>query len=82
MGIEEEGFRRIVRLLLGFVEKVFPLPSRCRSPFLSALLFISFSLRTAIFICWRLGLMLTVLVEQDKHAKQLAEKLAARLCKM
>lgn len=54
--MEEESFRRIVRFLLGFVEKVrqFHLLDERRVPDANDVL-------------------------QDKHAKQLAEKLAARL---
>lgn len=54
--MDEESFRRIIRFLLGFVEKVHLHPYGCgRSSFAN-------------------GHIL-----QDKHAKQLAEKLAARL---
>jgi condensin complex subunit 1 len=52
--VEEEAFRRIVKFLLGFIEKV-----------------------CVASTCFDLNRMLTVM--QDKHAKQLASKLAARL---
>jgi condensin complex subunit 1 len=56
--MEEESFRRVVKFLLGFVEKV------GFHHFASYL---------------HLGFLLTYISPQDKHAKQLAEKLAARL---
>ena len=71
--IEEESFRRIVRFLLGFVEKVrlfsffFCLPPYYAPP--------QISLSVGRLVGW----LLTPPVEQDKHAKQLADKLAARL---
>jgi condensin complex subunit 1 len=59
--MDEESFRRIVKFLLGFVEKVrFPCP-RCYR--------------------FRSDLFTNALSLQDKHAKQLAEKLAARLAR-
>lgn len=57
-GMEEESFRRIVRFLLGFVEKVFSNPLQLYTN----------SIRS-----------IANNKLQDKHAKQLAEKLAARL---
>jgi condensin complex subunit 1 len=55
--MEEENFRRIVRFLLGFVEKVSTSHGPC---------------------C---GLSSSLTGQQDKHAKQLSEKLAARLAR-
>jgi condensin complex subunit 1 len=54
--MEEESFRRVIRFLLGFVEKVsFRMTGLCIEYFGE------------------------LTISQDKHAKQLAEKLAARL---
>lgn len=59
--MDEESFRRIIRFLLGFVEKVsIPSPGRHDE---------------AIEGTW------LIICKQDKHAKQLAEKLAARLAR-
>lgn len=60
--LAEESFRRIVRFLLGFVEKV------CL-PY-----FFEYRRDAVQCVC---GMLTTR--EQDKHAKQLADKLAARL---
>ncbi len=86
-GIGEESFRRIVRFLLGFVEKVClsfspplffsfglpPLfPPRC--------LFWPSSLWSVDCVALEIWLLTpSFSLEQDKHAKQLADKLAARL---
>lgn len=53
--MEEESFRRVVRFLLGFVEKVSSL------------------------VTWVCFMTKSTNIRQDKHARQLAEKLAARL---
>lgn len=64
-GMEEESFRRVVRFLLGFVEKV------------------CFDTLFPPFSPWRdfvvAGMLTISCNKQDRHAKQLADKLAARL---
>lgn len=58
--MDEESFKRVIKFLLGFVEKVSLLAGPCPELILTFSFFFS---------------------AQDKHAKQLAEKLAARLAR-
>lgn len=67
--MDEESFRRIVRFLLGFVEKV----RRFRILTIYACFLVARADSCVFFS------LLTV--QQDKHARQLAEKLAARLAR-
>lgn len=66
--MEQESFRRIVKFLLGFVEKVSIANGSLRSS-------------RAVLSMLRRWMADTILQKQDKHAKQLAEKLAARLAR-
>lgn len=72
--LAEESFRRIIKFLLGFVEKVSPHFLCPRSPFPRS----PHLNPTTLLRCYPQTTRLTR-YEQDKHAKQLADKLAARL---
>lgn len=76
--LAEESFRRIVRFLLGFVEKVW-----FRHPLFFFFLVCSTKIRRVYtYICVCMSYLCDAnqaFLTQDKHAKQLADKLAARL---
>lgn len=65
--LEEASLRRIVKFLIGFVEKVFPLSSFLSASFISSCL---------CEVKWDYDANAAI---QEKHARQLADKLAARL---
>lgn len=71
-GLQEESFRRIIRFLLGFVEKV-------GSSLLPFLPIAPLPPLHTSFLVSRSRETVADKRKQDKHAKQLAEKLAARL---